>query len=49
MESMPPKRPGQLSLLEIFLSFTMASFYEAYVVVVTLFFGTGTESPNLKI
>ena len=27
--------------------FSMASCHEAYVVVVTLFFGTGTESPNL--
>jgi len=47
MGSMPPKT-DQPRLLDTSLSFTMASCHEAYVVVVLIFFGTGTESPNLK-
>ena len=42
-ESMPPKQPGQLRLLDTFLSFPLTSCHEAYVVEVTLFLGTGTD------
>ena len=44
---MPPKM-AQPSQLDTSLSFTIANCREAYVVVVTLFCGTGTKSPNLK-
>ena len=48
-ESMPPKRPNQLRLLDTFLIFTMASCHEAYVVVGYVIFWYRDRITNFNI